>query len=91
MKKRQGDARTAVLIGIEGLKGKSVAELCHELQISQALDYQWRDQFPAHAAPAFEVQQHTRKEAGLAQENTQLKQLVGGLTLEVNKSGELLG
>jgi transposase-like protein len=91
MKKRQWDARTKALIVIEGLKGTSVAELCNEHQISQSLYYQWRDQFLANAAQAFEVHQHTRKEARLEQENAQLKKLVGELTLELKKSDELLG
>jgi transposase-like protein len=91
MKKRQWDARTKALIVIEGLKGTSVAELCNEHQISQSLYYQWRDQFLANAAQAFEVHQHTRKEARLEQENAQLKKLVGELTLDLKKSDELLG
>jgi transposase-like protein len=90
MKKRQWDTKTKAMIVIEGLKGKSVAEICTEHQISQSLYYQWRDQFLAHAANAFDVHQHTRKEARLAQENARLKQLVGELTLELKKSDELL-
>jgi hypothetical protein len=35
-----------------------------------------------HATSAFEVQQHTRKEARLEQENVRLKKLVGELLLE---------
>jgi transposase-like protein len=70
------------MIVMEGLKGKPVAELCTEHQISQPLHYQWRDQFLAHAAPAFEVHQHTRKEARLEHENARLKKLVGELLLE---------
>jgi putative transposase len=53
--------------------------------------YQWRDQFLAHAANAFEVHQHPKKEALLAQENARLKRPVGELTLELKKSDELLG
>jgi transposase-like protein len=49
MKRRQWDPKTQAMIVIEGLKGKSVAELCTEHQISQAQYYQWRDQFLAHA------------------------------------------
>jgi transposase-like protein len=65
MHKRKWDAKTKAMIVMEGLKGKPVAELCTEHQISQSLCYQWRDQFLAHAAKAFEVHQHTRKEARL--------------------------
>ena len=91
MHKRTWDAKTKALIVIDGLKGKPVAEICHEHQIRQSPYYQWRDQCLANAAKAFESHQHTRKEARLEQENTQLKRLVGELTLELKKSDELLG
>jgi hypothetical protein len=44
----------------------------------------------AHAARAFEVHQHTRKEAHLEPEHARLKKLVGELTLELQKSDEWL-
>jgi transposase-like protein len=90
MKKRQWGAKTKVMIVLEGLKGKSVAEICTEHQISQSLYYQWRDQFLAHAAKVFEDPQRTRKAARLEQENARLKQLVGELTWELKKSDERL-
>ena len=91
MHRRKWDAKTKALVVLEGLKGKSVAEICTEHQISQSLYYQWRDQFLANAAHAFEVHQHSRREARLEQENAKLKHLVGELLLEVKKSDELLG
>jgi transposase-like protein len=86
MRRRTWDAKTKAMIVLEGLKGKPVAELCNEHQISQSQYDQWRDQFLAHAAHAFEVHQHTRKAARVARENTRLKALVGELTLEVKKA-----
>ena len=90
MRKRKWDAKTKAMIVLEGLKGKPVAEICTEHQISQSQYYQWRDQFLAHAAQAFEVHQHTRKEGRLEQENARLKKLVGELLLELKNSDELL-
>jgi transposase len=90
MKRRKWNAHTKAMIVIEGLKGKPVAELCTEHQISQSLYYQWRDQFLAQAAKAFDEPQRTRKEARLQQENARLKQLVGELTFELKKSDERL-
>jgi transposase-like protein len=90
MKRRTWDAQTNAMMVIEGLKGKPVVELCTEHQISQSLYYQWRDQFLAQAAKAFDDPQRTRKEARLAQENVRLKPLVGELTFERNKSDERL-
>jgi transposase-like protein len=91
MQRRKWDAKTKAMIVIEGLKGKPVAELCAEHQISQAQYYQWRDQFLAHTSQAFEVHEQSQREARLARENARLKTLVGELTLELKKSDEVLG
>ena len=91
MHRRKWDAKTKVMIVLQGLQGKPVAELCTEHQISQSLYYQWRDQFLANATKAFEGQQQSQKEARLGRENARLKTLVGELTLELKKSDEVLG
>jgi transposase-like protein len=90
MPRRKWDAKTKALIALEGLKGKPVAAIGPEHQISQSFYGQWRDQFLAHAAKAFDDPQRTRTEARLEQENARLKQLVGELTFERNKSDEWL-
>jgi transposase-like protein len=91
MHRRKWDAKTKARIVLESLQGKLAAEICHEHQISQSLYYQWRDQFLAHAANAFEPPQHTRTEARLAQESARLKTLMGELTLELKTSDALWG
>jgi transposase-like protein len=91
MQRRKWDAKTKAHIVLEGLKGKSVSEICTEHWISQSLYYQWRDRFLANVAHAFEVHQHSRRETRLEQENAKLKHLVGELLLELKKSDELLG
>jgi transposase-like protein len=91
MHRRKWDAKIKAMIVLEGLKGKPVAELCNEHQISQAQYYQWRDQFLAHAAKVFEVHEQSQREARLMTENARLKTLVGELTLELKKSDEMFG
>jgi transposase-like protein len=91
MRRRKWDAKTKAMIVLEGLKGKPVAEVCTEHQISQAQYDQWRDQFLAHAPKAFEVHAQSPREARLAREHARLNTLVGELTLELNKSDEVLG
>jgi transposase-like protein len=91
MQRRKWDAKTKAMIVVEGLKGKPVADICTEHQISQAPYDQWRDQFLTHAAKAFEVHEQSQREARLARENARLKTLVGELTLELNKRDELPG
>ena len=86
MHRRKWDAKTKVMIVLQGLQGKPVAEICNEHHISQSQYYQWRDQFLAYADKAFEVHQQSQKEARLARENAKLKTLVGELTLELKKS-----
>ncbi len=44
MKRRKWDAHTNAMTVLEGLKGKPVAEICTEHQISQSQYDQWRDQ-----------------------------------------------
>jgi len=86
MKRRKWDAKTKCTIVLEGLKGKPVATICQDYQISPTQYYQWRDQFLANAPKTFEVAQQTEREARLQRENTRLKHLVGELTLELKKS-----
>jgi transposase-like protein len=82
MSRRKWDAKTKAMIVLEGLKGKSGAEMCAEHQMSQSLYYQWRDQFLANAANAVDDPQRTPKEACLEREHARLKPLVGKLTFE---------
>lgn len=91
MRRRKWDATTKALIVLDGLKGKPVAEICTEHEISQLLYCQWRDQFLANAAQAYESQQQGQREACLGRENARLKELVGELLLELKQSDELLG
>ena len=46
----------------------------------------WREQFLAHAHETFEAGRQSRREARLEQENTELKGLVGELTMELKKT-----
>ena len=54
MKRRKWKPEHKALIVLEGLKGRPIGDLCAEHEISQAQYYQWRDQFLANAAKAFE-------------------------------------
>jgi len=88
MQRRKWDPKTKALIVLEGLKGKPVADLCLEHQISQTQYYQWRDQFLANAARAFvDVD---KKELLLNRENARLRKIIGDLTVELKKTEEWL-
>jgi transposase-like protein len=88
MQRRKWAPNTKALIVLEGLKGKPVADLCLEHQISQTQYYQWRDQFLANAARAFvDVD---KKELLLNRENARLRKIIGDLTVELKKTEEWL-
>ena len=86
MRRRQWDGRTKAKIVLEGLGGRPLAEVCNEHQISPTQYYKWREQFLAHAHETFEAGRQSRREARLEQENTELKGLVGELTMELKKT-----
>jgi transposase-like protein len=73
-------------IVLQGLRGRSVAELCNEYQIHQTQYYKWRDKFLENAPKVFEANKQTQKEQRLERENQKLKQVVGELTVELKKS-----
>lgn len=86
MKRRQWTSEKKALIVLSGIKGQSVASICNEHGISQSQYYQWKDQFLANAAKAFDIEKVSTKQAHLECENQKLKGLVGELTLELKKS-----
>ena len=88
MKRRKWDPKTKAMIVVEGLKGKQVADICIEHQISQSQYYQWRDQFLSHMSQLFIS--NGRKEKALTRENERLKRIIGDLTVELKKTEEWL-
>ena len=85
MKRRKIDSKLKAKIVLEGLRGRSLAELCNEYEISQAQYYKWRDHFLSNACEAFEAGKDKEKDR-LKRENVKLKNLVGELTIELKKS-----
>lgn len=90
MERRRWDAKKKALIVLQGLKGKPIAEICQEHQISQAQFYKWRDQFLAQSHRAFDLEDQSQKEAHLKKRNEYLTRLVGELTAELKKSEDEL-
>ncbi|MDQ4120475.1 MAG: transposase [Acidobacteriota bacterium] len=86
MNKRHWISEQKLQIVMHGIKGRAVAEICNEYQISQGQYYKWRDQFLANANKVFEQAQQSQKEQRLERENERLKKVVGELTLELKKS-----
>ena len=87
-KRRKWDAQKKAKIVLEGIKGRPVAEICNEYQISQSMYYAWRDMFLSNMGSAFDQKQQDSREAYLKKENKKLKSLVGELTIELKKNEE---
>ena len=88
MPRRKWDAQTKSIVVLEGLKGRPVADICTEHEISQAQYYDWREQFLKKMPDVFS--DNGRREKLLTQENSRLKKLVGELALELKKRQEWL-
>lgn len=85
MKRREWDPKKKGMIVLQGLRGKAIADLCSEHQISQAQYYQWRDQFLSGVDRVFSADPE-KKQFRLEREVTRLKLLVGELTVELKKT-----
>ena len=88
MKQKKWDKKIKTKVVLDGLKGKSIATICNEYQISQSLYYQWRDQFLSNVDQVFDIPKKGKKEAMLEYENRQLKAIIGDLTVELKKNEE---
>ena len=84
--RRKWDSQTKAIIVLQGIKGRPVADICTEHQISQAQYYQWRDQFMKKVPAVF--MNTERRQATLERENNQLKKMIGELTVELKKLNE---
>ena len=83
MQRRKWDPRTKATIVLQGLKGRPIADICIEHQISQAQYYQWREQFMNKMPMLFSKTE--RREQSLMRENNRLKKVIGELTVELKK------
>lgn len=83
MPRRKWDSRIKATVVLQGLKGRPVADVCTEHQISQAQYYQWREQFMKKMPELFSNTE--RREQSLVRENSRLKKMIGELTVELKK------
>jgi len=88
MKRRTWDSKTKTKIVLEGLKGRSVSELCSEYQISQNQYYLWRDRFLSESHRAFENDCHPGRERRLKSRIAHLERTLGAVTFELKKLEE---
>lgn len=85
-KARNRTAEEKAKIVLQGLKGRSIAEICNEYQIHQTQYYKWRDKFLENAPKVFDTEKQSRREERLVSENQKLKGIIGDLTVELKKS-----
>ncbi len=69
MPRRKWDPQIkAATVVLQGMKGRSIADICTEHQISQAQYYQWREQFMKKMPELFS--NTDRREQSLVSENS---------------------
>ena len=87
MKKRKWTSQQKLKIVFEGLSGQiEIGKLCSKYQLAQTQYYQWRDNLLKYGHQAFEIKNITKKEQHLQTENSELKRIIGDLTVELKKS-----
>jgi len=93
MKQRKRTAEEKIPIVLEGIKGsKSVAELCREHKISQALYYRWRDKFLEGGRKA--LVNGSFEDKAYKAEIEKLQKIIGKQAIQIEilkKTEELLG
>jgi len=87
-KRRQWKAAEKSRIILEGLKGRPVADICIEHQISQSMYYSWRDQFLSNMGQVFETKKIDQREAYQNRQIDKMKKIIADLTIELKKSDE---
>jgi transposase-like protein len=87
-KRRQWKAAEKSRIILEGLKGRPVADICVEYQISQSMYYSWRDQFLSNMGQVFETKKIDQREAYQNRQIDKMKKIIADLTIELKKSDE---
>ena len=85
-KRRQWKAAEKSRIILEGLKGRPVADICVEYQISQSMYYSWRDQFLSNMGQVFETKKIDQREAYQNRQIDKMKKIIADLTIELKKS-----
>ena len=85
MKRRKWDSKTKTKIVLEGLRGRSVSEICTHYQISQNQYYLWRDRYLSESHRAFENDRDPAREQRLKSRIAHLEQTLGAVTFELKK------
>ena len=87
-KRRKWSSKEKSQIILEGLKGRSVSDICIEHQISPSMYYSWRDQFLSNMGQAFETKNLDQREVYQNRQIDKMKKIIADLTIELKKSDE---
>ena len=79
------------MIVLEGMKNRvPLAELCSRHGITQSQYYLWRDRLLKGGSAVFNYGGPDKEQERLRKENTNLKKIIGDLTVELKKTEEVL-
>ena len=87
-KRRRWKSEEKSRIILEGLKGRPVADICIEHQISQSMYYSWRDQFLSNMGHVLETKKRNQREAYQNLQMDKMKKIIADLTIELKKNDE---
>lgn len=86
MSRRKWTAKEKFQIVMQGVKGRSVAEICNEYGINQSQYYSWRDVLLSDGEKLFERGGVDKEKERLERQNRKLKEAIGDLTMELKKN-----
>ena len=90
-KRRRWKSEEKSRIILEGLKGRPVADICIEHQISQSMYYSWRDQFLSNMGQVIETKKRNQREAYQNLQMDKMKKIIADLTIELKKTTRTSG
>lgn len=89
--KNKWESKTKFQVVLEGLRGKSVNEVCTQYQIHQAQYYKWRDEFFQYGPEIFERKKKTNREFILEEQLRMAKDLLADMQIELKKTANVFG
>ena len=85
-KRKKYTSQQKAQIIMQAIKGRPIADICTEYQISNSMFYKWKEQFLNNMHLAYEVHNNNKQIQQINNQNKKLKNLVAELTLELKKT-----
>lgn len=91
MRCRKYNSKTKARIVLEGLQERQpLSELCNKYQILEDQYYEWRKEFLAKSAKAFETAENPKREVCLTEENRRLKRIIAEQNSDLRRVASII-